>query len=238
MNKSRIFVVEDDPLIADSLQSTIEDMGHECVGLSDNAFDALSEILTLMPDLVLLDINIEGDKDGVDIAISLQKKTNVPFIFVTAYADSRTVERCKAVNPVGYIVKPFREIDIQVAIEMALAKKDVVDDKMMRVETDRFLYFKENSEYIKVDSEDILFIKANDIYSDLHLLGQKILITKPLKKMDEILNQKDFVRVHRSYIINLTKMEKIVEDQVLIDGNYIPIGRSFKTELMGRLHIV
>lgn len=239
MINKKIYIVEDDPLIADSLQSILEEMGHTCIGIADNAFDALGEISNLKPDLLLLDINIEGEKDGIDLALSIQKNQKVPFMFVTAYADPKTVERCKSTNPIGYIIKPFRDVDIRVAIDLALSKSTMIaEPDKQDLDDDRFIYFKDNTEYKKVDVNDILYVQANDIYSDLFLQESKILISKSLKKIEERFQNKGFIRIHRSYLINISKIEKIIEDQVLINNKLIPIGRSYKSELINRLQII
>ena len=115
----RILIVEDEPLIATDIELTLTEAGHTVVGITHTSVKAFDMIHSRKPDLVLLDIAIKGDKNGIDIGRFLHSELNIPFIYITSFADKNTLEEAKSTLPYGYIVKPFKDKDIVSAIEMA-----------------------------------------------------------------------------------------------------------------------
>ena len=122
MNPERILIVEDEGLIAMDLKARVESAGYPVTGIVDNSKDARAAAAKERPDLVLMDIQIKGPTDGVATASLLQCEFDIPVIFVTAHADPNTVYRAKITGPLGYIVKPFINVDFGVQIEVALWK--------------------------------------------------------------------------------------------------------------------
>ncbi len=118
----RVIIVEDEAIIATEIEYYCIDLGYKVVGKFMNGDAALDGFATLDPDIALLDINIKGSKDGIDLARVIREKYNFPFVFLTSYADVATLEKVKEVLPYGYIVKPFTENDIRSNIEIALFK--------------------------------------------------------------------------------------------------------------------
>ncbi len=116
----RILIVEDEPIISDDIESTLLSNDYDVAGKAYSSTQALDMLLTRYPDLVLLDISIKGDKDGIDIATIIREKYHIPFIFLTSYSDKVTLDRAKPTMPYGYIVKPFKDRDLLTAIEMGM----------------------------------------------------------------------------------------------------------------------
>jgi DNA-binding NarL/FixJ family response regulator len=133
MSKKNVVIIEDEALIALDLEMIMESMGFNVVGTSDNGDEALDIIASRNPDLILLDINIKGQKDGIELAEIIRTKTKKPFVFITSYADKNTLERAKHTLPYGYILKPFSEAELKATIEIALFRfenevgKDIPD---------------------------------------------------------------------------------------------------------------
>jgi len=119
-NQLNILVVEDDPIIAQLIEHYLTKFGHRVLDCVDNSERALDLIHNFKPDLVILDINIEGSKDGVDVASVIQSKYKIPFIFLSALSDQETIERAKNVKPIGYVVKPFKESDLYATISIGM----------------------------------------------------------------------------------------------------------------------
>lgn len=115
-----ILIVEDDAIIAQLIQHHLIQFGYKVVGIIHNGDRALDAIHNLNPDLVLLDINIEGTKDGIDIAKIIESKYDLPYLFITALSDSLTLNRLHKLNPLAYIVKPFKEEDLKVSIALGI----------------------------------------------------------------------------------------------------------------------
>lgn len=120
MNKAKIAIVEDEAIVAEDIRQMLIGMGYEVAGIAATADEALKVAETELPNLVLMDIRIKGARDGIDAAEQMLAQYDIPVVFLTAYADERTLERAKATLPYGYIVKPFEEKDIKTVIETAL----------------------------------------------------------------------------------------------------------------------
>lgn len=122
MADERVLIVEDEKIIALDLQRRLEKFGYSVVALAATAEEAVEAALEYYPDIVLMDIMLGGNRDGIDAAIEIHEQYNVPIVFLTAYADERTVERAKKAEPVGYVLKPFKERELQTTIDIALYK--------------------------------------------------------------------------------------------------------------------
>jgi two-component system, response regulator PdtaR len=122
MSGERILLVEDDDIIAKVTDWRLKNLGYEVCGRAVSASEAMELVVKAMPDLVLMDINIKGDVDGIDTANMIKKGFNIPVVYVTSHSDGPTIERARATKPDGFIVKPFEDNDLRVAIELALKK--------------------------------------------------------------------------------------------------------------------
>jgi two-component system, response regulator PdtaR len=116
----RILIVEDEPIISDDIESTLTVNDYDIAGKAYSSTMALDMLINRLPDLVLLDIVIKGDKDGIDVAAIIREKYHIPFIYLTSFSDKITLERAKPTMPYGYIVKPFKDRDIITSIELAM----------------------------------------------------------------------------------------------------------------------
>jgi PAS domain S-box-containing protein len=122
MPQTKILVVEDEALIANDLAGRLQDNGYEVVGIAASGEDALEKLGSLAPDLVLMDIRLDGKMDGIDTAELVRSDFGLPVIFLTSHADQNTLNRAKLTEPFGYLVKPFRQVNLASSIEMALHK--------------------------------------------------------------------------------------------------------------------
>jgi two-component system cell cycle sensor histidine kinase/response regulator CckA len=119
---TRILVVEDEKITALSISKQLKRLGYEVPAMLSSGEEAASRIEELKPDLVLMDIVLKGTMDGIEAAQALREKVNVPVVYLTAYSDAETLERAKMTDPFGFILKPYEERELQVAIEVALYK--------------------------------------------------------------------------------------------------------------------
>lgn len=120
MAEIRILIVEDEPLIAEDIASVVERDDYTVSAIVYSKEDALIELNENLPDIVLLDINLDGEMHGIDIAEKINSVYNIPFIFITSYSDKHTLERAKFTEPSGYIVKPFNDAGLTSTLEIAL----------------------------------------------------------------------------------------------------------------------
>jgi len=116
----KILIIEDEPLIARDLKRICVNLGYQVIGIAYQSSQALDMLHTRSYDLVLMDISLNGNQDGIEIGEIIRNKYNKPFIYVTSFADNNTLNRAKETTPNGYVVKPFDEKDIYSSIEVAL----------------------------------------------------------------------------------------------------------------------
>ncbi len=122
MNKLRLLVVEDEGIVADDLKMRLEDLGYDRIEIVHSGKEALEAVRETKPDLVLMDIRLQGEMDGIETAEKIHELIDVPVLYVTAYSDEKTLARAKVTEPFAYIIKPFSERELHSNIEMALYK--------------------------------------------------------------------------------------------------------------------
>jgi DNA-binding NarL/FixJ family response regulator len=144
----RVLIVEDEPVIASDIELTLTGDDYQVAGIAYSSTRALDMIHRFKPDIVLLDIAIKGDKDGIDIGQILTDTYRIPFIYITSFSNKETLERAKATLPFGYIVKPFKDRDIISAIEIAIYRHAAINNQQFPTPEDlsRFAHFTQ-SEY-------------------------------------------------------------------------------------------
>jgi PAS domain S-box-containing protein len=134
MEKARILIVEDEAIIAMEVESQLQSLGYEVTSIVDTGEKAIKKAETDKPDLILMDIRIKGEMDGIDTAEAIRSRFGIPVIFSTAYLDEERIERVKITMPFGYVLKPIQERDLRVTIEMALYVAEV-DSERKKAET-------------------------------------------------------------------------------------------------------
>ena len=236
----KILIVEDELIIATDLGDILESLGYEVCGDAISAREALELINEQSPDLVLLDIQIKGGMDGIELAGIIRSEFRIPFIFLTSHADASTLQRAKEVKPYGYIVKPFQEKNIRAAIEIALGnfeaeqKVEDSDSKTGFVLNDS-LFVRSGGKLVKLRYEDILYFEADGNYTNIYTHGNKFVIRSTLKDLELLLSSEKFARVHRSYLIQLNAIEAIDSEYIQIAQKEIPLSRSMYSWLIERI---
>lgn len=125
MNKPRVFITEDERLVAISLQWKLNSLGYDVVGIASSGQETIEKIIETHPDLILMDIKLKGSLDGIETADQLRSKFDIPIIYLTAYDDDATLQRAKITEPFGYLLKPYQARDLRTTIEMALYKHTI-----------------------------------------------------------------------------------------------------------------
>lgn len=238
MDKAKILVVEDEPLIADDIEALLSDIGYKVTSVADNANDAIASIKKEKPDLALLDIKIEGSIDGVMLADIIQKEFGLPVIFLTSNADPFTIDKVKKLQPSGFIVKPFDERDLRSAIEIALHRPGNKPQSNTTDKDSRYLFVKHNGKLEKVAVDDILYAQAYDNYCFVFTSTQRYLLPITLKAVEAKLQGKGFLRVHRSYLVNISRISVIDELHLKIEDHKIPLSKTYKPELIRRISLL
>lgn len=252
MEKLNIFIVEDESIVAKDIQNNLIKLGYNVVGIANNGKDAIEQIKETNPDVVLMDIMIKGDLTGIEVAEQVRKHISVPVIFLTAYADESTLSRAKVTEPYGYILKPFKEIDLHSTIEMAVYKHQ--KDSALQKERDflyslvenkdgsqsDILFVKANSRLVKVYLKDIYYVEALKDYVIINTQYARYTVHSTMKDIEKKLGTIEFIRVHRSYIVRIDKIQAIENQTVVLENEKkaLPVGGSYRDELLGKLNLL
>jgi DNA-binding LytR/AlgR family response regulator len=227
-----IMIVEDEPLIAADIASILNNNGYQVAGKVDSSEAALEKLKSISPDLLLLDVKIEGNIDGIALAHQVRLKYSVPHIFLTSFYDETTLARARETSPQGYIVKPFEERDLLINVGLALHKR--AETTLRLPVTDKF-FIRNNQDMLAVDVKDILYVQADDNYATLYTTKQNHIVSHTLKSVEEKLTPQGFIRVHRSYLINFQKITSIRDGYIYIDFHKVPLGNSYREGLIKQL---
>jgi DNA-binding LytR/AlgR family response regulator len=237
MSKASIVIVEDEALIADHIEQLLIEEGYEVLGIFDTAEDTLAFFKNNQANIVLLDINLGGSIDGVDIANQLNKLPNLSIVFLTSNTDKKTIDRVKLTTPAGFITKPFTKEDIISNIEIALYKSTTIKAEVEKPVSDSF-FIKDKSVLIKIFYSDIHYAEAMDNYSIIYLENKKHIVPHTLKSLFELLEPFGFIKTHRSYIANSNKISAISPKSVLIDKTEIPLSENHRSEVVSKFNLL
>ncbi len=243
----QILVVEDEMIIAANISMQLTEMGYEVSGIFPRGEEAISHIKNSVPDIVLIDIQLKGELDGIETAQKMQEfHNNLAIIYLTANADEANFNRAKLTHPYAFISKPFKKLDLQRGIELTIHQlkcninapsKDSKNGSSTSVLKD-CLFVKNRETMLKVAIKDIRYIEADRNYCRIFSSEKEYLIVAPLKKIDEKLPQQHFLRIHRSYIINLSRIDEIGGTHVVISRKTIPMSKGMRTILLKRLQTI
>ena len=220
----------------------LENLNYEVVGVALDYAEAVQLLDQTQPDIVLSDIALGGEKDGVDLAELIVKDYKLPFIFITSHSDKTTLDRAKEVKPNGYLVKPFEQKDLYTSIEIAIANfsgtnaEEAESDEAGFIVNDA-IYIKDGHALVKMILKDLIWIKSEGNYIELHQTQRRKVIRSTMQQFMNKLPE-NFFRVHKSYAVNLHHVESINGLEILIGDEVVPLGRAHKDKLVSRLNTV
>lgn len=239
----KILIVEDEMIIAAKISMQLTNLGYEVTGILPRGEEAILHVEENKPDIILLDINLKGKLDGIETAAQLQQRDNIPIIYLTANSDEATFNRAKPTRPYAFIAKPFKQLDLQRAIELTINRmaehgnglqaENKTEDQSFILSDRIFVRYKEKM--IKIMLQDILYMEADRNYSHIFTKAKEYVLSITLKMVEEKMAMQLFTRIHRSYIINITHVDEVTESHVIIAGKPIPLGTGMREQLMHRM---
>lgn len=250
MSKINVLVVEDESIVSKDIQHSLKKLGYNVVGASPTGEKAIQLAGSENPDIVLMDIMLKGEMNGIEAASQIKELYSIPVIFLTAYADESTLSKAKITEPYGYVLKPFKEIDLHTTIEMAIYKhskeqevmkeRDLLFSLVENKDNKDFIFVKSNSKLVKLKNSDIFYIEALKDYVVIHTDDSRYTIHSTMKDIDSKMGAEDFVRVHRSYIVRLDKIATIEYPNLTLENiqKIIPIGGSYRDDLNKKIKTV
>ena len=252
--KINILIVEDESIVALDLANGLERDGYNITGIADNAEEAQQLFSDNEVDIVLMDVNIIGDKDGIDTAMEILKQKAVPIIYLTAFTDTATIDRIKQTHPAAFLSKPYSLTNVRIAIDLAVnnfavATEQQTTGKIIPLDKDSnrnaasperemilrmndHIFVKNNYAFVKLKLCDLLYVEADNNYTSIITAEKKFLLRLSLNQLLDKINYKPLVRIHRSYAVNINTIQSFNEQEVEINQQHLPIGRNYKEEFL------
>ncbi|WP_400192365.1 response regulator [Hymenobacter sp. B81] len=242
----RILIVEDELLVAADLQEALERAGYEVPLTVRSGEMALQVLASVAPDVVLLDINLKGALTGIDTAARIRAERPLPFIFLTGLADRATLDRALAEHPAAYLVKPFVERDLTIAIDLAVRNFGQSSPAQLAAPprsepaataepqlTADSVFVRYQGRHVRVAYQDILFIEAQGNYCRLVTTGGEYLLTTLLGQL--LPRLPTLLRVHRSFALNVRHVAAFDELRAVVGRHEVPIGSAYRSQLLRHL---
>ncbi|MBI4931912.1 MAG: LytTR family transcriptional regulator DNA-binding domain-containing protein [Bacteroidetes bacterium] len=214
----KIIIVEDEAILAESCKRMLTGFGYDVTGIALNKNAAEQLFRKTEFDLAILDINMGARYDGIELAHLLNTDYKKPFIFLTSYVDQVTIEKAKITQPLAYLLKPFTKDDLYTGIEIALAARTKKEEEYVLIKDGHLL--------IKVFLNDILFMKSDNIYVEVFTSDKTYLQRTSLDQFLSQLPQNKFLRTHRSYAVNISKVKALNGQYLVIGKELIPVSRN------------
>ena len=244
----RVLIVEDEMIISAKISMYLEEFGYEVAGSLTRGEQVLEICRHDPPDILLLDINLKGDLDGIQTAEKLQEIAQVPIIYLTANSDASTFARARQTKPLAFVTKPFQKAELERALALVAEQIEVKNtmevkapiqqpDDADRILTDR-IFLRDRNSMVKVMLSDILFVKAERAYCRVYTATSRYTLSMAMGKLEPQLPPKQFMRIHRSHIINVEHVSVCTDSGVEVGEYEIPVSRSYRDQLFARLNLI
>lgn len=248
MKEERILIVEDDANIAENIQEILELQDYFNIDIVNSANQCIKQIKKNRPDLVLMDIKLKGDKDGIELAEIIKQMVDVPLIFVTSYSEPSIIERAKRISPAGFIVKPFNTNDIHAIVEIVLynqRNKPASESTIVKnlgespfLVTDA-VFIKADNAFERVPYEEIYYVEADGNMVNIVTKNRIYHIRKSMKEIEEILPSSFFLRVQKSYIVHLSQILSFNTKEIYLkQGAVVQVGRQYYNSFLSKLNTI
>lgn len=245
----RILIVEDEMLVATRIKDILETAGYEVFGMSDTGEGAINQVGIEIPDIIIMDIKLAGEMDGIIAAGKIRTNFNIPVIILTDFDDKVTLKRVERLNPECYLLKPFTERQLVVSIHHSLYnahhKYSPKPDERQEISegdyliSDALFILDKGGYYTKVSLSEILYIQANRAYSIVHLAsGKSITQSKSMGALHESIKLPYFLRANRFNVINLHKVDAIKGNALIVGSKSIPLGKKYQDKVIKHLQIL
>lgn len=230
----KVLIVEDEVLVAEDLAADLKEMGFDVadIAISDEECFALFE--KEQPDVILMDIRIKGEMNGIEVAKKLKEKTSTPIIYLTSNTDPITMKQAIESHPQSFISKPYNKKDLKAAIEIAFIHynqkelESAIKDKPLQTS----VFVKHGEFYQRVELNEILYIEAAGSYSTVVTEQKSYILSTNLRNFESKVENCNFIRIHRSYIVNISKIEGYTQNSVIINQKELPISPSYREDVI------
>lgn len=229
MDKVNVLIIEDTPSESKALVKTLEVNNYNIVGVAKTFKEALHMFQNNAIDIAVVDIFLNGNPEGIAFAETINATPNAskPFVFLTSSTDRAIFERAKLTQPFSYLMKPFNELEILYALEMAVEKFYEQQDVFLgetedTIISEDYLFIKKGKSLKKVYTKAIIYIEVEEKYCNVITEAEKFVILISLTKILKLLDSSMFCRTHRNFIVNTEKIEEIIpaDNLIILSGNH------------------
>jgi DNA-binding LytR/AlgR family response regulator len=223
-NLKKILIVEDELIIAENTKFLIQELYPKIsVEVAGSSLEALVALQDFEPDLIFLDIRLGKNDNGIEFSKNLIDR-NIPFIFLTAHGDDKTISHAIQMEPLGYMIKPVTRQDLNVNLKLVSTK----------IAINRFYIFKDGLHDIRLDEKEIVYLKVEGNYTEIHTINKRYVERKSMKKiLDEL--HVELIQIHRSFYINPDFVKEANASVYMTTGEVLPLSRNYKKDLINKL---
>ena len=238
----KILIVEDELIIGAHISTVLQEHGYETLDVVSRGEDVPGIIATMQPHIIIMDIQLAGQLDGIETAKIISQTSRLPVIFLTSNTDSATFEKSKEAYPYAFLSKPFKEDNLIRTIELINNRLHYTEGKVDREDValellDR-IFVRDKDKMVRINVADILYVTADRNYCNVITAEKKYVLSVSLKSFETKASSSSFVRIHRSYLVNLFKIDQLDDHYVFINNESLPISKSYKKELVGKLKLI
>ena len=214
---TKILIIEDDVIIAEYISEILQEEQFKNIEIANDANTAISEMKTFVPEIILMDINLNGKNEG--ITLSKNKNDNAAVIFITGQQDFALMNEAIKTKPYSYLTKPIKKVDLMASIGIIIQKNE-----------DQSFQFKDGYDTVNLKYSDIRYFVADGNYSSIYTISKKYSIRQSLSTIADQLPLHTFARAHRSYLVNRNKVERITTNALEINNVEIPLSRTYSKQ--------
>lgn len=223
----KILIVEDEKDLAQNIGDILVHLGHEVMAIFDNGKDVMTYLKSHKPDLILMDIQIKGDMDGIELCRQVKHSYNVPVVYLTAFSSTPVLDRIADFQYEGYLLKPFTVEELRSAVYLGINAPKIPLKKQEK----NILTIKDKGFTIPIPYNEILFLKADGLYTKIQTKSKVYIVRDILKDISANLPESEFIRVHKSYIVRFKEINSFNAKELHVQEHIIPIRRGLYKDI-------
>ncbi len=239
----KVFVVEDELLIADDIALKLEQLGYDVIGeytQGEEVIEALN--VGKIPDFIIMDIHLDGSLDGIETVENFKGRFNIPVIYLTDDHHKNTLKRASKTNPVNYLLKPFNDFQLKVAIDLVLF--DVEPSELGKSEEEvsyrlnDAIFIKNKNKFIKLELSQVIRLDGDRMYTDIVTSHKTYKVTGSINKVKDNFYDPFFIKVHRSHVINMNKVISFEGNTIFFENGSVTVSKQYRSNFFKRFRIM
>jgi two-component system response regulator LytT len=223
MENIKILIVDDEVLIAEDLKDNLLSLGMTHIEMAHDKEGAIEMLHSFDPSIILLDIRMENETDGIEIGEYIAKNTQKPFIYITAHSDVEMIRKIIKTKPVAYINKPVKKSDLYASVSLAAEQIKTLSSSVIKI--------KDGYSIVIIPVDSILYVESEGNYINIFCEEKKHVARQSLDSVISELDSGLFFRIHRSFLVNTSKLKRFSKKEVVIGDTILPVSRNVGDEL-------